>query len=152
MTSRGNKEDILAFAKHFPFFNLIGLELLDVKPKWSLTRVTARPDLNQPAGILHGGVIASLIDTGIAQSLILTDAFQAVMAQGGALVSVDLRVRYLRPVTSGAITCESNVLHLGRKIVHASSLVTNDAGKEVALGDSIYMIVPGTDLHARKHE
>ena len=147
MSDRTTKEDILAFAKHFPFFNLIGLELLDLKPRWSLTRITARNDLNQPAGILHGGVIASLIDTGIAQAMLLTDEFQKVRADAGALVSVDLRVRYLRPVSSGAITCESNIVHLGRKIVHASSVVKNDAGKDVALGESIYMIVPGCDLH-----
>jgi uncharacterized protein (TIGR00369 family) len=145
-----SKETIIEFAKHFPFFNLIGLELLDLKPRWSRTRLTHRADLNQPAGIMHGGVIASLIDTGIAQALLLTEEFQAVRAEGGALVSVDLRVRYLRPVTAGAITCESNIVHLGRKIVHASSLVTNDAGKEVALGESIYMIVAGDDLRARQ--
>lgn len=147
MSARTTKEDILAFAKHFPFFNLIGLELLDLKPRWSLTRITARNDLNQPAGILHGGVIASLIDTGIAQAMLLTDEFQKVRADAGALVSVDLRIRYLRPVSSGAITCESHIVHLGRKIVHASSVVKNDAGKDVALGESIYMIVPGSDLH-----
>jgi uncharacterized protein (TIGR00369 family) len=147
MSARTTKDDILAFAKHFPFFNLIGLELLDLKPRWSLTRITARNDLNQPAGILHGGVIASLIDTGIAQAMLLTDEFQKVREDAGALVSVDLRIRYLRPVSSGAITCESNIVHLGRKIVHASSVVKNDAGKDVALGESIYMIVPGSDLH-----
>jgi uncharacterized protein (TIGR00369 family) len=145
---RTNKQDILEFAKHFPFFNLIGLELLDLKPKWSLTRLTARPDLNQPAGIMHGGVIASLIDTGIAQALLLTDEFQAVVAEGGALVSVDLRVRYLRPVTSGSITCESTIVRLGRRIVHAASVVENEQKKQVALGDSIYMIVSSNDLHA----
>ena len=149
MSARTTKDDILAFAKHFPFFNLIGLELLDLKPRWSLTRVTARPDLNQPAGIMHGGVIASLIDTGIAQALLLTDEFQAVRAEAGALVSVDLRIRYLRPVSGGSITCESTIGHLGRKIVHASSVVKNEAGKDVALGESIYMIVPGSDLHKR---
>lgn len=147
MNPRSSKQTILDFAKAFPFFNLIGLEVLDLKPQWSLTRLSARPDLNQPAGIMHGGVIASLIDTGIAQALLLTDAFQAVAAEGGALVSVDLRIKYLRPVSSGSITCESTVLHMGRKIVHASSVVTNEAGKQVALGDSIYMIVPGADLH-----
>lgn len=147
MPSRANKEDTLAFAKQFPFFKLIGLEVLDLKPKWSLTRVTARPDLNQPAGILHGGVIAALIDTGIAQALLLTEEYQTVRENGGALVSVDLRVKYFRPVSSGAITCESTIPRLGRRIVHASSVVRNEAGKDVAVGDSIYMMVQGADLH-----
>ena len=150
MAARSTNQEILAFAKHFPFFNLIGLEVLDVKPNWSLTRITSRPDLNQPAGIMHGGVIAALIDTGIAQAMLLTDTIQTAMAEGAALVSIDLRVKYLRPVTAGSITCESRILHGGRKIVHASSVVTNDAGKQVALGDSTYMIVPGTDLQPRQ--
>jgi len=146
MPPRTTKDEILAFAKEFPFFKLIGLEVLDLEPRWSLTRITSRPDLNQPAGILHGGIIATLVDTGIAQAMMLTDEYQAAMQQDSALVSVDLRIKYFRPVSSGAITCESSIVRLGRRIVHASSLVKNDAGKDVAGGDSIYMIVSSTDV------
>jgi uncharacterized protein (TIGR00369 family) len=146
---RRTKDDILQFAKVFPFFNLIGLEIEDIAPKWSRTKITWRPDLTQPAGIMHGGVIASLIDTGIAQALILTDEFQAVINEGGALVSVDLRIKYFRPVTSGAIYCESKIPRLGKRIIHASSIVTDANGKEVAAGDSIYMVVKSDDLQRR---
>ena len=144
-----SKEGVLAFAKTFPFFQLLGIEVLDVEPGWSKTRIIWRPELNQPAGILHGGVIASLVDTGIAHALILTDTFQRVLAQGGAMVSVDLRIKYLRPVSGGSIVCETRVPRVGRRITHASSSVKNAAGKEVATGDSIYMIVSGIDLQAR---
>jgi len=147
--SDASKEGVLAFAKTFPFFQLIGIEVLDVAPGWSKTRVVWRPDLNQPAGVLHGGVIASLVDTGIAHALLLTDAFQRAFAEGGAIVSVDLRVKYLRPVSSGSIICETTVPRIGRRIIHASSIVKNDAGKDVAMGDSIYMVVAGSDLQAR---
>jgi uncharacterized protein (TIGR00369 family) len=144
-----SKEGVLAFAKTFPFFRLLGIEVLDVAPGWSKTRIAWRPELNQPAGILHGGVIASLVDTGIAHALLLSDAFQQALAQGGALVSVDLRIKYLRPVSSGSIVCETTVPRFGKRIIHASSSVRNDAGKDVATGDSIYMVVSGADLQAR---
>ncbi|MBX7166639.1 MAG: PaaI family thioesterase [Pirellulales bacterium] len=135
------REQFLQMASDFPFFRLIGLEILDMQPGWSKTQVTYRPDLCQPAGIMHGGVIASLIDTGIAHALLLTDAFREVAAVGGAIVSVDLRVKYLRPVSEGIIICESKIPRIGRQLFHAESVVVNAEGKEVARGDSIYMAV-----------
>ena len=138
---RLSREGILAFAEQFPFFRLIGLEVVDLEPGWSKTRLKYRSDLTQPAGILHGGVMASVIDSGIAHALLLTERFQELRDQGGALISVDLRVKYLRPVSDGAIECESKVLRLGRQIIHAESVVTNSEGKEVARGDSTYMAV-----------
>ena len=88
---------------------------------------------------MHGGIIATLIDTGIAFALLLTEP--CLRAEQGMLVSVDLRVKYLRPVSSGMIYCESTVPRLGRQIIHAESIVRNEEGKDVARGDSIYMIV-----------
>ena len=138
---RYSREGILAFAAQFPFHNLIGLEVLDLEPGWSRARLKHRPDLNQPAGILHGGVIASLVDTGIAHALLLTERFQELRSEGGALVSIDLRVKYFRPVSQGDVVCESRVTRLGRQIIHAESLVTDPDGKEVARGDATYMAV-----------
>ncbi len=132
---------MMEFAREFPFFKLIGLEILDARPGWSKTRITWRHDLTQPAGIMHGGVIATLIDTGIAHAITPTDFFQELLAVGGAIVSVDLRVKYLRPVSEGSIVCESTIPRLGRQIIHGESVVVNEEGKEVARGDSIYMAI-----------
>lgn len=144
--SVASKEAIIEFSRQFPFFKLLGIEVVDVRPSFSKLRLSWRPDLNQPAGILHGGVIASVIDTGIAHALLMTDMFRELSARGGHMVSVDLRVKYFRPVSSGAIVCESTIPRLGRRIIHAQSIVTDEAGKDVAIGDSIYMAVSGEDL------
>ena len=138
---RYSREGILAFAAEFPFFRLIGLEILDLEPGWSKARLQHRPDLNQPAGVMHGGVIASVIDSGIAHALLMTDAFREIRKEGGALVSIDLRVKYFRPVSDDEILCESRVVRLGRQIIHAESVVSNGQGKEVARGDATYMAV-----------
>ena len=143
---RYSREGILAFAAQFPFFRLIGLDVVDLTPGWSKTRLEFRGDLTQPAGILHGGVIASLIDSGIAHALLLTERFQELHKDGGALISVDLRVKYLRPVSEGAIECESTILRLGRQIIHAESVVSSSDGKEVARGDATYMAVTQSRL------
>jgi len=142
--TRYSRESIQAFAEQFPFFKLIGLEVLDVEPGRSKTRLSHRHDLTQPAGILHGGVIASLIDTGIAHALLMTDRFQELRSEGGALVSVDLRVKFFRPVSEAGIVCESTITRMGRQIIHAESVVTSDEGKEVAKGDATYMAIAGS--------
>jgi uncharacterized protein (TIGR00369 family) len=146
---RFTREGILAFAEQFPFFRLIGLEVVDVGPGWSRTRLSHRPDLTQPAGIMHGGVITSLLDTGIAHALMMTERFSELRREGGALVSVDVRVKFLRPVSRGAIHCEAKVVRLGRQIVHAEAVVTDDEAKEVARGDAIYMAVPRSQVERR---
>ncbi|HJN43373.1 MAG: hypothetical protein CL477_05320 [Acidobacteria bacterium] len=132
------REILLEKAGRFPFFKLIGLEILDAAPGRSTSQVTWRPDLTQPAGLLHGGVIATLIDTGIAYSMLLCDELHELLDGGGSLVSVDLRVKYLRPVSKGTVICESRVVRMGRRVIHADAVVTDDQGKEVARGDSIY--------------
>jgi uncharacterized protein (TIGR00369 family) len=133
------RDAILENARQWPFFQLIGMEVVDMRPGWSMLKVAWRPDLTQPAGIMHGGIIATLIDTGIAHAILLTDVHKHDGST--SIVSVDLRVKYLRPVSEGLIYCESTVPRLGRSIIHAESIVRNADGKEVARGDSIYMVV-----------
>ncbi len=144
--SQFSKEALLEFARQLPFFQLIGLEIVDLGPGWSTTRITYRTDLCQPAGILHGGMVATLIDTGIAHAILATDTFVALAAEGASMVSVDLRVKYLRPISEGIITCESKIPRLGKHIIHGEAIVTNSEGKEVARGDSIYMTVHRSQL------
>ena len=131
-------EQVLAHSRGVAFFDLIGLEILEAEPGRSVARVRMQPELANPVGLMHGGVIASLIDTGIAYALLLQEDVQDALHAGRSLVTVDLRVKYLRPVSAGSITCESRVVRMGRQIIHADAIVTNDAGKEVARGDAIY--------------
>ena len=135
-------EQLLAHSRGVAFFDLLGLEILEAEPGCSVARVRMRPELANPVGLMHGGVIASLIDTGIAYALLLRDDVQDALHAGRSLVTVDLRVKYLRPVSAGSITCKSRVVRMGRQIIHADAIVTNAAGKEVARGDAIYAIAP----------
>jgi uncharacterized protein (TIGR00369 family) len=137
------KRRLFEFANDFPFFKLIGFELVDVEPRWSKTRISFRPELRNPNGVLHGGVIATLIDAGISQAMLMTEEYQKVRETKGSMTSVDLRVKYLRPVTEGIVTCEARISHLGRRIGHANAVVTSADGKEIALGDSIIMLSLG---------
>jgi uncharacterized protein (TIGR00369 family) len=86
-------EQLLAHSRGVAFFDLIGLEILEAEPGRSVARVRMRPELANPVGLMHGGVIASLIDTGIAYALLLRDDVQDALHAGRSLVTVDLRVK-----------------------------------------------------------
>jgi uncharacterized protein (TIGR00369 family) len=137
------KRKLFDFANDFPFFKLIGYELLDIAPGSARARIALRPDLCNPNGVMHGGVIATLMDISITQAMLMTDEYQAVRDTRGSMTSVDLRVRYLRPISAGFATCEAHVPHLGKRVGHASAVVKNDQGKEVALGESMLLITIG---------
>ncbi len=137
------KAKLLDFAARFPFFRHMGFEVLEMEPGRAVVRVALRDELRNPNGHLHGGVISALIDMSITQAMLLTDTYREVRETRGIMSSVDLRVKYLRAVSEGAATVESTIVHPGRRIVHASSVVRDDQGRQVALGDSILMIVAG---------
>ncbi len=77
--------------------------------------------------------------------MLLTDTYQKVRETRGTMSSVDLRVKYLRAMSEGVATAESSIVHSGRRIVHASSVVTDEPSRRLALGDSILSIVLGKD-------
>ncbi|HKU37840.1 MAG TPA: PaaI family thioesterase [Polyangiales bacterium] len=138
------KAKLLDFAKDFAFFKLIGFEVLDCEPGWSKCQIVLRPELHNPNGVLHGGVLATLIDAGITQAMLMTDEYQVIRDTKGAMSTVDLHVKYLRPISAGLAICESRIVHLGKRIVHAQCKVQSAEGKDLALGDASMILVPGS--------
>ncbi|RYB95163.1 PaaI family thioesterase [Nocardioides oleivorans] len=93
-----------------------------------------------PLGGVHGGVIATLLDTGTGC------AVHSTLAVGELYTSVDLTVKFLRPVTvdSGLLTCEGTVIQRGRRTALAQAQLTDGAGRLVAHATSTCLIMrPG---------
>lgn len=138
------KQKLLEFARGFPFFQLIGFEVTDFGPKWAKCQVKGRSELENPNGVIHGGVIATLIDATITQALLMTDEYQAVRDTKGSLSTIDLHVKYLRPAQHGRLICDATIVHLGKRVIHAQAVVKNEEAKEVALGDASMVITLGS--------
>jgi uncharacterized protein (TIGR00369 family) len=71
----------------------------------------AREDLRQVNDVLHGGSIASLIDTAAAFAVI------TVLEPDQSATTSDLTIHFLRPVDSGRVTAVARVLRGGRRLV-----------------------------------
>jgi len=116
----------LAFAK------MIGMELVDMRLDEAVIKIEMRDELRQPAGVLHGGVTATLIDTAMAFAVITR------LAEGERASTIDLTVHYLRPHTEGTFTCTAKIVRAGKRIFTVSADVENSHGKLIATAVSTY--------------
>jgi uncharacterized protein (TIGR00369 family) len=89
-----------------------------------------------PLGTMHGGIISTLLDTAAACSVHTT------LAAGVGYTSLDLNVKFLRPVTisSGRLTCTGAVLQRGRRTALAEARLTDGKGRLLAHATSSCMI------------
>jgi uncharacterized protein (TIGR00369 family) len=91
-----------------------------------------------PLGTVHGGVISTLLDTAAACSV------HSTLAPGELYTSLDLTVKFLRPVTveSGRLRCEGSVIQRGRRTALAEARLYDARRRQVAHATSTCMIFP----------
>ncbi|HSW13614.1 MAG TPA: PaaI family thioesterase [Solimonas sp.] len=98
------------------------------------------PQHFQPFGIVHGGVLATLIDTATFWAGFMR------LPQDAGLVNVDLKLNYLKPAVSGKLVAEGRCLRPGRQISYTEAYVRDEAGELLAHGTSTLMVLPGKGL------
>ncbi|MFL5958499.1 MAG: PaaI family thioesterase [Solirubrobacterales bacterium] len=91
------------------FDGLYGLEILSGNDEEVSAQVTVRPELKQPAGLLHGGVLASM-----AESMASVATFMGVQADGKAAMGLSNTTSFLRPISEGTIRAVARRRHRGR--------------------------------------
>jgi uncharacterized protein (TIGR00369 family) len=100
--------------------------------------VTITPDgthLN-PAGTVHGGLAATLLDTCMGL------AIRSSLDKGVAQTTLEFKISLVRPITpdTGPIKAEGLVLSCGRRIGTAEGRITDQAGRLLAHGTTTCLI------------
>jgi len=100
-------------------------------------RLTPREFHYNPLGTVHGGVFAALLDSACGCSV------HTLLPAGVLYTSLDLSVKFLRPVTvgTGPITAEAEVVHLGRRTALAEGRITDAAGKVYVTATSSCLVL-----------
>jgi len=123
---------------HPPIMDL--MDMASFEPELGKVVVTMRAQEfhYNPLGGVHGGVIATLLDTAAGCSV------HSTLAAGQMYTSLDLTTKFLRPVTvdSGLLRCEGTVLNRGRRVALAQAELTDQAGRLVAHATSTCLIIP----------
>jgi uncharacterized protein (TIGR00369 family) len=119
-----------------PVMHLIDMAGLEVEEGSVTVHLDPQESHYNPLGTVHGGVLSTLLDTAAACSVHTT------MPAGVGYTSLDLTVKFLRPVTvaSGRITTRGAVLQRGRRTALAEARMTDAAGRLVAHATSSCLI------------
>jgi uncharacterized protein (TIGR00369 family) len=110
------------------FDALYGLEILSIDGDTVRGVVSVRDELKQLAGLVHGGVYAS-----IAESLASLGTFLEVSSKGKTAMGLGNHTSFMRPITSGTIHGEAIVLHRGRTTWVWDVRITDDAERLCAV-------------------
>lgn len=116
-----------------PFLKLLGIEVESVGQGTATLVVHVRDELMRNDGIVHGGVMASLIDSAFAFAII------PILDEGERTVTVDMTIHYLRPVSNGAAKAVARVVRAGRRVITVSAELFDENEKLAATALSTYL-------------
>jgi uncharacterized protein (TIGR00369 family) len=119
--------------KNLAFGKLLGIELETVEPGIASLTLEISDDLRQNNGVVHGGAIATLIDSATAFALI------PLLDDGETATTVDLSISFLRPLVKGRAKASARVLRLGSRIIALSAEVFDDSGNLAATALTSYL-------------
>jgi len=119
----------------FPRF--LGMRFEEVRLEYGRISLPFRQEFNQPAGMVHGGVIASLIDT-----VVVGPLMSALDAPPRKLLTIDLHVHYFDAAVEEDLVAEGWTRRRGRSTAFVSAEVATISGKLLAAGNMAYRIVP----------
>jgi len=106
------------------FDALYGLEVLEADDEQVRGQVTLRPELKQAAGLLHGGVLASM-----AEAMASMATWIAVHGEGKVAMGLSNSTSFMRPITDGTVHAVARRRHRGRTTWIWDVDFTDDAGR-----------------------
>src|SRR3954471_22592097 len=94
---------------YFPSF--VGLQVEEVRADYARMRLPYRPELDQPAGVVHGGALATLIDT------VVVPAVASGYDEPYRYLTIDMQIQYMSAVIGEDAVAEGWIVRRGRSIV-----------------------------------
>ena len=134
--SESQKERIEKSVRNVPFGDLVGLRLDAVEPGLATMSLQVRAELLQNNGVVHGGAIATLIDSTAAFAII------PLLEQDETTTTVDLTVSYVRPLREGMAQATARVLRKGSRVIVLTAEVLDGAGNLAATALTTYLRLP----------
>ena len=116
-----------------PYAKFLGLELGEVASGEATIHLTVRDELKQNQGVVHGGAVASLIDTASAFAVLTHIEIHE------RVTTTDLTIHYLRPITEGRMAATARIVRGGRRLFVLSVEVRNDRNVLVATAVTTYI-------------
>ena len=121
-----------------PFFTVLGLQIDEVRPDYCRMRMPFHPGLRTEGQVVHGGAIASLVDS--AGVVAVWSNVPAEITRGA---TATMTVNYLAAAEAVDLTAEATVVRRGRSVVFVDVDVVAPSGERIAKGSLVYKLSKG---------
>jgi 1,4-dihydroxy-2-naphthoyl-CoA hydrolase len=128
-------EDPRELISHFD--GLLGTEWLSDDPDHARVRVEMRDELRQPVGLLHGGVMSTLVESVCSRATALAVGSEGMMAMGQSI-----SVSFIRAITAGGAEVHARARHRGRTTWVWDAEVRDDEDRLCALSQMTIAVRP----------
>lgn len=121
-----------------PIAYLLDLRLVSIAQGEVTFACTPDESVYNPIGAVHGGLVCTLLDSA------LGCAVHSTLPAGVGYTSIEISVRYLRPVLADGteITASGRVVKPGRRVAFAEGEVRGAAGRLVATATTSCLVFP----------
>jgi uncharacterized protein (TIGR00369 family) len=120
-----------------PVVALLGLSLDELERGRTVCSIIADEMHENPMGAMHGGIVATLVDTAMGCAVVST------LPSDANFTTLELSTNFVRAITrtTGRVHAEGRVVHSGGRIVTTEARVYDDAGHLYAHATSTCMIL-----------
>jgi len=124
-------------AFNFPVADFLGITFTSQSNGNAVAEFTPQAQHANPMGTLHGGILCDLADAAMGI------AFATTLGPGESFTTLELKINFLRPVWTGLLKAEADVLSRGRTVGLVTCRITDEKNRLIASATSTCMILAG---------
>jgi uncharacterized protein (TIGR00369 family) len=125
------------FASSSPYYKSMGMSIAEMEEGRAVIRVEIQQTQLNADGIVHGGVLPAIADGAMGNAL------RTLHGKTAQVLTAEIHLHYLRPLSGGALLAEGTVVRSGRRLSFGQVEIRAEAtGKAVATGNGIFVIQP----------
>ena len=128
-------EELKNLQNESPYYRLLGMRVEEIGDGHARLALRFRDELCGRRGVMHGGALASLADGAMAIAIL------SKLGPGIDTASIEFKINYIAPATSGEVVADGRAIHVGRTIAVAESDVRLLDGKLVARCLGTYIVL-----------
>ena len=117
---------------HFP--RLVGLVFEDMRMDYARMRLPYRPELNQPGGVVHGGALATLVDT------VVVPAIASPYDTIPKMLTVSMTIDFLGSIREEDAIAEGWIEKRGRRTVFCRVEIRPPSGELAVRASLVYSV------------
>jgi uncharacterized protein (TIGR00369 family) len=118
-----------------PLFQYLGIIAEHISPKKVILRLPIKYEFNQDAGVVAGGILATIADEAMAHVVL------ANLNETQSTATIEMNIRYLHSIKKGEIIAVARIIKKGRKIITVTADVSDEKKSLLAQAGASFIII-----------